>query len=125
MILNTGEGHLSGILKKACVNDQDVDSYIERQNLLNKANISIDMFTQILDVVKVPTALDGGKALLKKLTEFDGLNEAIIVLKQDKQSLSGQVQDLDEKAKLRGLYKQISPICRYKKRNWTEQYQNS
>ena len=94
--------NLAGILKKAGVKDQDIDSYIERQNRLNKANISIDMFTQILDVVKVPTALDGGKNFLKKLTEFGGLNEVIINLKQDKQTLSSQVQDLDEKAKLRG-----------------------
>ena len=69
-------------LKKTNVTDKELDLYIQRQIQLNKTNISIDMFIQLLDVVKVPIATDGGKNLLKKFTEFGSLDEAIIALCQ-------------------------------------------
>ncbi len=55
--------------KKAGVADENLDTYLLRQNLINEANISIDVFAQTLNAAKVPTATDGGKSFLKKLTE--------------------------------------------------------
>ncbi len=94
--------NLAMALKKADVTDNQLDWYIQRQNLLNTAGISINTFVQILDAMKVTTAADGGKSLLKKLTEFGSLNEAMIALKQERQSLVNEIKDLDDKAKLRG-----------------------
>ncbi|MFC2016208.1 hypothetical protein ACFLUF_00670 [Chloroflexota bacterium] len=73
--------NLAVMLKHAGITDKELDWYIQRQNLLNKSDISIGMFVQILEVMKVPTAPDGGKSLLKKLTEFGSLDNTIIGLK--------------------------------------------
>lgn len=89
-------------LKKAGVTDGELEGYIERQSLLNKSGILLDIFIQILDAMKVHAAVDGGKSLLKKLTEFNSLDETISGLKHEKQSLINQTKDLGEKAKLRG-----------------------
>jgi len=94
---------LAVALKNAGVTDDELDSYIERQNLLNKSGVPIDIFTQILDATKIPTTVDGGKILLKKLTDFGNLGDAISGLKHEKQSLINQTSDLSEKAKLKGI----------------------
>lgn len=94
--------NLAIALKKAGVTDEELDSYLQRQNLFNKANIPIAMFVQILNAAKVPTAADGGKNLFKKLTEYGSLDGTIVALKQEKQSLANEVKDLNEKAKLKG-----------------------
>jgi hypothetical protein len=60
------------------------------------------MFAQILNAVKVTTASDGGKSLMKKLSEYGGLDGAVAALKHEKQLLTSETQDLDKKAKLKG-----------------------
>jgi len=94
--------NLAMALKKAGVTDETLGAYVQRQNLLNGANISIDVFVKILNLAKVPTAADGGKNLFKRLTEYGNLDETIIAMKQEKQLLTNDVKDLGEKAKLKG-----------------------
>jgi uncharacterized protein (DUF3084 family) len=60
------------------------------------------MFNQILVAAKVQTITDGGKNLVKKLNEFNGLDVAVVDLKQEKQSLVNETKDLNEKAELKG-----------------------
>ena len=86
--------NLAMALKKAGVTDEHLGAYVQRQNLLNGANISIDVFVKILNAAKVPTAADGGQNLFKKLTEYGNLDETIIALKQEKQLLTNEVKDL-------------------------------
>jgi rubrerythrin/predicted transcriptional regulator len=93
---------LTLILNKSNITDKEIDSYIERQNLLNKAGLSINMLNQILNAAKIQIAVDGGKSLVKKLTEFNGLDGAVLNLKQEKQSLLSETKDLKEKAALKG-----------------------
>jgi len=94
--------NLAKALKKANITDKELDLYIQRHTQLNQANVPFNTFIQLLDATKVPIAIDGGKDLLKKLTEFSGLDETIISFKHKKQSLINETQDLDEKAKLKG-----------------------
>lgn len=94
--------NLTIILNKANITDTEIDSYIERQNILNKAGLSMSMLNQLLNAAKIQTAVDGGKSLLKKLAELNGLESAVMNLKQEKQSLVNQTKDLNEKAELKG-----------------------
>lgn len=94
--------NLAVALNKAKVTDGEISVYIQRQNLLDNASISFSMLAQIINAAKVSFGADAGKSLLKKLTDFGGLDGAIVDLKHEKQSLLNQTQDLDEKAKLKG-----------------------
>lgn len=94
--------NLAMTLKKAGITDNQIGWYIQRQNLLNEANISIEVFVNILNAAKVPTAAVGGNSLLKKLTEYGSLDGTVVAIKQKKQLLENDVKDLDEKASLKG-----------------------
>jgi len=89
-------------LKKAGVDNQHLEGYLQRQQQLNEAGIGIDVFTGILEKAGVVTHKDHGKALLQMLTEYGGLSEANQSLKLKINSLEKEVAGLEEKAKLKG-----------------------
>ncbi len=89
-------------LKKAKIYNQELPHYIERQELLNKAEISIGVFADILGKSKVATLGDNGKKLLDLITECGSLVEAINKQQVKKQLLLNEVSNLEEQANLKG-----------------------
>ncbi|MDH5696072.1 MAG: hypothetical protein OEZ00_05640, partial [Dehalococcoidia bacterium] len=94
--------NLALALKKAGEEDKQVENYIQRQQLLNKAGIAIDVFAQILEKAKVLTAKDDGKELLAMLDQYGSLAEIINSLENKAQSLTKEADDLEHKAELKG-----------------------
>jgi hypothetical protein len=82
---------LALVLKEGGISNETIQDYIQRQQLLNQAGISIDIFTTIVDKAKAATSQDGGKELLQLLSDCGSLAEA-------KHFLEGQVKSLQEKA---------------------------
>lgn len=97
---------LAVALKKAGVIDQEISVYLERQSILNETGISIDSFLEIINQVKVATAVDGGKDFLNKLYEYGGLEASITHFKQKKDSLLLETQDLNIKVEVKGTLQQ-------------------
>lgn len=89
-------------LKKAGISNQELQDYIQRQESLNKHEIDIGVFTDILDKAKVATLGDNGKKLLNLLTECGGLVEAINKQQVKKQLLLDEVSNLEQQAKFKG-----------------------
>ncbi len=89
-------------LKKANISSEELGNYIQRQQLLNKAGISLHIFVAILEEAKVLTSHDQGKGLLQMLSEYGGLTEATKALQTKVESLDKQVDGLEQKAKLKG-----------------------
>jgi len=89
-------------LKKADISNQELPHFIEKQKLLNKAEISIDVFADVLGKSKVATLGDNGKNLLNLLTECGGLVEAINKQQVKKQLLLNEVSNLEQQANLKG-----------------------
>ncbi len=89
-------------LKKAGISNQELQDYIQRQESLNKHEIDIGVFTDILDKSKVATLGDNGKELLNLLTECGGLVEAINKLQVKQQLLLNEVSNLEQQAKFKG-----------------------
>ncbi|MFC1924638.1 hypothetical protein ACFLXA_04670 [Chloroflexota bacterium] len=93
---------LASALKKADVPDQELAVCIERQQLLNKSGMSIDLFTKILEQANVLTFNDHGKKLLSLLSEYGNLSDTNKDLKRQNKSLTRQVAGLEQQAKLKG-----------------------
>lgn len=89
-------------LKKASISNEELGNYILRQQLLNKAGISLDTFVAIVKEAKALTLHDEGKGLLQMLSDYGGLTEATEALQAKAQSLDKQVDSLEQKAKLKG-----------------------
>ncbi len=87
-------------LKKAKITDQMLPAYIERQELLNKAGISIDVFADIMGECKVATMGDNGKHLLNLLEECGSLNELNHKQQAKKELLEQKVSDLETQPQL-------------------------
>ena len=93
---------LAQALKKAGIQNQQLEEYLQRQHQLNEAGISIDMFTSILEKAEVATTKDKGKMLLDMLTEYGGLSQANQALKLKINALEKEATGLEEKAALKG-----------------------
>jgi rubrerythrin len=93
---------LALVLKEAAIPNKQIGEWIKRQEILNHAGISIDLFSAIVNKAHVSTSNDGGKNLLEMLTEYNGLDGAVKTLKQQEQVLTLNVKDLKEKAKSKG-----------------------
>jgi predicted transcriptional regulator len=93
---------LAMALKAAGIPDKEIQHFIQCQQLLNKAGLALDTLTAILEKAKVATFHDGGKELLKTLSEYDGLFQAAKTLQIKVEGLSKQVTGLEEQAKLKG-----------------------
>lgn len=89
-------------LKKTGIENQQLEEYLQRQQQLNEAGISIDMFTSILEKAGVATAKDKGKMLLNMLTEYNSLSQANQALKLTVGVLEKEAAGLEEKAALKG-----------------------
>ena len=89
-------------LKKAKISNPGLQDYIERQELLNKAEISIDVFADILKKSKVATLGDKGKQLLDLMTECGSLVETVNKQQVKKQLLINELSNLEQQAKLKG-----------------------
>ena len=94
--------NLALALKKAGEDDKQLENYIQRQQLLNKADIAIDVFVKILEKAKVVTAKDQGKELLAMLDHYGSLTETINGLENKAQLLTKEAYGLEHKAELKG-----------------------
>lgn len=68
---------LAQTLKEAGILNKELGDYIARQQVLNKAGVGLDTFTTIVEKAKVLTSHDQGKGLLKSLSDYGGMSEAI------------------------------------------------
>lgn len=93
---------LAPTLKKAGVSNENLKDYIQRQQLLNEAGISIGIFVSILEKANVVTSKDHGEGLLQMLAEYGSLSEANKTLKAKVQLLEKETSNLDQKAQLKG-----------------------
>jgi predicted transcriptional regulator len=89
-------------LKKASEDDTQLENYIQRQQLLNEAGITLGIFIAILEKAKLLTAKDKGKELLAMLDQYGSMAQTINGLKNKVQSLTKEASDLEDKAKLKG-----------------------
>jgi hypothetical protein len=93
---------LAKALKDAGISNKELGEYIAWQQVLNKAGIGLDTFTAIVEKAKVLTSHDQGKGLLKSLSDYGGINEAI----QDSQTkvalLEKQAAGLEQLAQQKG-----------------------
>lgn len=94
--------NLATTIKKAKVSNEELGDYIERQQLLSKAGISLGTFAAILEQTKVVTLHDEGKGLLQMLSQYASLTEALKALQSEVQSLGKQADGLEQEAKLKG-----------------------
>ncbi len=93
---------LAATLKKPGVSNETLKDYIQRQQLLNEAGISIDIFVSILEKVDVVTSKDHGEGLFQMLAEYGSLIEANKTLKAKVQLLEKETSNLDKRAQLKG-----------------------
>ena len=89
-------------LKEGGISDNELQDYVQRQQVLNKAGIGIDTFVLILEKAKVLTSQDHGEELLQMLSEYGNLNEAKKALQAEVQSLEKEADGLEQQAKLKG-----------------------
>ncbi len=89
---------LARTLKEAGVSNKEMRDYTQRQQLLNKAGISLDIFVAILEEAKVLTSHDQGEGLLKMLSEYGDLTEVIKALQTKVQSLGVVILNLRSKS---------------------------
>jgi len=93
---------LAPTLKKAGVSNENLKDYIQRQQLLNEAGISIDIFVSILEKADVVTSKDHGEGLLQMLAEYGSLSEANKTLGAKAKLLEKETSNLDQRAQLKG-----------------------
>jgi len=93
---------LASTLKKAGVSNETLKDYIQKQQLLNEAGISIDIFVSILEKADVVTSKDHGEGLLQMLAEYGSLSEANKTLGAKAQLLEKETSNLDQRAQLKG-----------------------
>jgi len=89
-------------LKEGDVSNEDLQNYIQRQQVLNKSGIGIDTLTLILEKAKVLTSQDDGKELLQMLSEYSNLSEASKAMQAKVQALGKEADGLEQQAKLKG-----------------------
>jgi len=99
--LKSVEG-LAITLKEASVSNKELENYIERQQALNKAGISLETFVAMVEKTKVLTSHDQGKGLLEKLSHCGGLDGTITALQAKVQLLEKQTADLEKQAQIKG-----------------------
>jgi predicted transcriptional regulator len=92
---------LARALKKAGIQDNQLDDYIERQQLADRSGISLDLLSSILKQANVVTAHDGGKTFLDMLTRYGGLSTAIEVLQDRIKALEKDTDGLDQKIQIK------------------------
>ena len=93
---------LAATLKKAGVSNDNLKDYIQRQQLLDEAGISIGIFVSILEKADVVTSKDHGEGLFQMLAEYGSLSEANKTLKAKAQLLEKETSNLDKRAQLKG-----------------------
>jgi chromosome segregation ATPase len=108
--------NLALALKKAGITNVQLDAYLKLQELLNNAGIPINVLVEIVYAVQGSPGADGGKSLLEKIKEHNGLEVSISSLKQEEQALTQKVAGLEEKAKIKGeLQTQVTNLQVQKK----------
>ncbi|MFB0556664.1 MAG: hypothetical protein ACETVW_02275 [Dehalococcoidia bacterium] len=93
---------LAKTLKDAGISNKELEDYIARQKILNKAGIGFNIFTEIVEKAKVLTSHDQGKGLLKSLSHYGGISEAIKDLQAKVESLEKQAAGLEQLAQQKG-----------------------
>jgi predicted transcriptional regulator len=92
---------LALVLKKAGIQDSQLDDYIQRQQLLDRSGISLNLLSLILKQANVVTAYDGGKAFLGMITQYGGLATAIENLQDKIKVLEKNAEGLDQKIQIK------------------------
>jgi len=93
--------HLAVALKNGGIPDDELELYLKRQQALNEAGISIDVFASILEKAAVVTSKDHGEALLQALKDYGGLNKTNQALHSRIESLSKEASGLEKQAQLK------------------------
>ncbi|MFC1966481.1 hypothetical protein ACFLWI_06010 [Chloroflexota bacterium] len=93
---------LASTLKKAGISNANMKVYIQRQQLLNEAGISIDIFVSILEKADVVTSKDHGEGLFQMLAEYGSLSEVNKTLQVKAQLLEKETSNLEQRAQLKG-----------------------
>lgn len=93
---------LAQTLKEAGISNKELEDYIARQEILNKAGIGLNTFVAIVEKAKVLTSHDQGKGLLKSLSDYEGLVEATKALQAEATLLQKQTEGLEKQAQLKG-----------------------
>src|SRR3989304_5589876 len=93
---------LDQALKKAGIPDEDLGDYLARQQVLNHADMGFGLFVSIVEKTKVLTWYDHGKALLKGLSDYAGLEGLRKDLEAKGASLKEQNKDAEKVAKEKG-----------------------
>ena len=98
-------------LKKASIEDNQLEDYIHRMQSLDKSNIDLETLVSILRAAAVSTAHDGGKELLSRLSEHGSLLQANKELEATIKPLQKQAEGLEEKAELkRSLQSEVARL---------------
>ena len=92
---------LALVLKKAGVQDNQLDDYIQRQQLLDRSGINLNLLSSILKQANVVTAHDGGKTFLDMLIHYVGLATAIEVFQDKIKALEKNADGLDQKIQIK------------------------
>jgi predicted transcriptional regulator len=93
---------LAQTLKQAGIPDKEVEGYIAHQKILHQAGIGLGTFTAILEKAKLLTSHDQGQGLLKSLSDYGGISEAIKGLQTKVALLEKQAAGLEQQAQLKG-----------------------
>jgi predicted transcriptional regulator len=88
-------------LKKAAVQDSQLDEYIQRQQLLDRSGVSLNLLSSILKQANVVTAHDTGKTFVDMLTQYGGLARATEALQDKIKVLEKSADGLDQKLQIK------------------------
>jgi hypothetical protein len=92
---------LAKALRAAKIPDTEIEGYVDRQKLLNTAELGIELLAEVIEETKIATVVDNGKHLLHRLTEYCDLDHVVEAMKAEEKTLTGLVSDLKYKAELR------------------------
>lgn len=117
---------LAMVLKDAGIPDKDLPGYIKIQEAFKKASIGVAFFGEILELVKVETAFDGGENFLTLLTKHKGLDGAVDAKQLELQNVEKTLKEkTDEQVNLendinglkehkKALESEVAPLAKEK-----------
>jgi DNA repair exonuclease SbcCD ATPase subunit len=92
---------LALVLKKADIQDNQLDEYIQRQQMLDRSGISLDLLSSIVKQANVFTVHDGGKTFLDMLTRYGSLAAATEAQQDRIRALEKNADALEQKIQIK------------------------
>ena len=93
---------LAQIFKKIGVSDESIETYLERQDVLDEAKLDIGSLASIVKQAKIVMVSDGGQALLSALKEYGSLTATNVSLGAKQKTLQESIVGLQAQAQLKG-----------------------